>query len=149
MRGCKQMCRIYETYPFPAYQNICSKGSNCEITKGSGKCGFPPLQQEVFDDLTLFVVIFQHAWASRYLLESLRKLSKKQIHDTRNNKKHHMIFLFLLFFQQFLSSKFLQDIGMICFATLFGQNKKQQYFLLKRFAILLTFKFLKKLRYAA
>lgn len=61
MRGCKQMCRIYETYPFPAYQNICSKGSNCEITKGSGKCGFPPLQQEVFDDLTLFVVIFQHA----------------------------------------------------------------------------------------
>ena len=61
MRGCKQMCRIYETYPFPAYQNICSKESNCEITKGSGKCGFPPLQQEVFDDLTLFVVIFQHA----------------------------------------------------------------------------------------
>ena len=55
------MCRIYETYPFPAYQNICSKESNCEITKGSGKCGFPPLQQEVFDDLTLFVVIFQHA----------------------------------------------------------------------------------------
>ena len=89
------------------------------------------------------IIIFQHAWASRYLLESLRKLSKKQIHDTRNNKKHHMIFLFLLFFQQLLSSKFLQDIGTICFATLFGQNKKQQYFLLKRFAILLTFKFRK------
>ena len=39
MGGCKQTCRVYETYPFPAYQNRWSKYNNYAIKKGSEKCG--------------------------------------------------------------------------------------------------------------